>query len=283
MADARPTTEAPSSADVRTDAAAAEDRARLRERLRRQALELEQVSAMKSQFLANISHELRTPLHAVVGYTSLLLQGVSGELGPEQREKLERIDENASHLLMIIDDLIDLTRLDSGQTPVDVEEVDLRAVLEEARAESEELIAARDLDVTFEVEDGVSAIHSDRAKIEQIVHNLLTNALEFTPAGSVDVRARPATEGEGVEIEVADTGVGIPEEEQGTIFEAFGQSERHFHDGRAGTGLGLSICKRLANVLGGNIRVESEPGEGSTFTLTLPQTLKNVGRAPEGT
>jgi PAS domain S-box-containing protein len=245
------------------------------ELLRRQALQLEHASAMKSQFLANVSHELRTPLHAIVGYTSVLLEGMSGDLSESQRGKLQRVDSNASHLLTIINDLLDLTRIESGKMPVRVEEFPVQAVFEEVRTEAESLIQASDLEVSFRVPADVPALESDRQKVKQILLNLLSNALKFTPAGEVRIEAIHEPEEERIAIAVTDTGIGISEEHQHTIFEAFGQSGGSFYaSAQTGTGLGLSICRRLATILGGDIILESEEGVGSTFTLVLPCTLE---------
>lgn len=244
------------------------------ELLRRQALQLEHASAMKSQFLANVSHELRTPLHAIVGYTSVLLEGMAGSLSGSQQEKLKRVDANASHLLSIINDLLDLTRIESGKMPVRIEDFPVLAVLDEVKIEAESLIQARGLEVTFRVRDGVPRLASDRQKIKQIVLNLLSNALKFTPQGEVRIEASHDPDGDRVAIAVADTGIGISPENQRTIFEAFGQSESFYAPGQTGTGLGLSISRRLATILGGDITLESEPGAGSTFTLVLPRKLE---------
>lgn len=241
------------------------------ELLRRQALQLEQASAMKSQFLANVSHELRTPLHAIVGYTSVLLEGMAGELENAQEEKLRRVDSNANHLLTIINDLLDLTRIESGKMPVRVEEFPVRAVFDEVRTEAESLIQASDLEVSFRVADGVPPLDTDRQKVKQILLNLLSNALKFTPEGEVRIEARHEPEEGRIAIAVSDTGVGISQDHQQTIFEAFGQSAGSFYaSAESGTGLGLSICRRLATILGGDISLESEVGVGSTFTLVLP-------------
>jgi PAS domain S-box-containing protein len=244
------------------------------ERLRRQALELAEASRLKDQFLANVSHELRTPLNAVLGYTALLLQGVFGELGKRQHERLERVDSNARHLLAIINDLLDIARIEAGKMPLELESFTLPDLVGEVMAEVEPLIERTDLEVRSELAEGVPEMLSDRQKIKQILINLLSNALKFTPAGWVAVRAT-AREGGKVSITVADSGVGISAEHQKTIFEAFGQSGGSYTR-RQGTGLGLSICRRLATVLGGDIELESDPGSGSTFTLVLP------ARAEEG-
>ncbi|MGH9362717.1 MAG: histidine kinase dimerization/phospho-acceptor domain-containing protein, partial [Thermoanaerobaculia bacterium] len=195
------------------------------ELLRRQALELEQASAMKSQFLANVSHELRTPLNAILGYTHLMLEGVSGDISGAQRDKLGRIDANARHLLSVINDLLDIARIESGKMPVQLEErLLLPDLIEEVMREVEPLIARTRLAVDHEVAPEVPEIRSDRQKVKQIVLNLLSNALKFTPAGSVSIRVAYHGEEDRISVAVADTGIGISEEYQKNIFEAFLQA-----------------------------------------------------------
>ena len=238
------------------------------ELLRRQALELEQSSVMKSQFLANVSHELRTPLNAIIGYTHLLIEGVSGELTRVQRDKLTRVDSNAQHLLSLINDLLDNTRIESGKMPVHLESLRLPELVYEVMEEVDPLIVRTRLKVTCEIPAEVAEVNSDRKKVKQILLNLLANALKFTPEGAVSVRV--ATADGQVVVAVTDTGIGIAEENQKTIFEAFAQAGGSQTRRAGGTGLGLSICRRLASLLGGDITVRSRPGEGSTFTLVLP-------------
>ncbi len=158
------------------------------ELLRRQAFQLEQASAAKSQFLANVSHELRTPLNAIIGYTHLMLEGVSGELNRPQREKLGRVDSNARHLLSIINDLLDIARIESGKMPIQLERVMLPDLIDEVMTEVEPLIAGTSLAVTRHIAPDVPEILTDRQKVKQIVLNLLSNALKFTPQGSVSIR-----------------------------------------------------------------------------------------------
>lgn len=244
------------------------------ELLRRQALELEQASAMKSQFLANVSHELRTPLNAMLGYTELLLEGIYGELSTGQRERLERVDANAQHLLLIINDLLDIARIEAGKMPVDSERFELSELIDEVMAEVEPLIAMSELEVRVEIDREVPGLESDRKKIKQILINLLSNALKFTPEGSVVVHAQWRADAGQVAVGVADTGIGISEKNQKTIFEAFGQSDSSNAGKQDGTGLGLSICRRLATLLGGDITLDSCEGEGSTFTLLLPVAVE---------
>jgi PAS domain S-box-containing protein len=241
------------------------------ELLRRQAFQLEQASAAKSQFLANVSHELRTPLNAIIGYTHLLLEGVSGEISRPQREKLNRMDSNARHLLSIINDLLDLARIESGKMPVQLERVVLQELIEEVMTEVEPLIDRTTLSVTRHISPEVPEILTDRQKVKQIVLNLLSNALKFTPQGSVTIRLEHDAEQDNICVSVADTGIGISDENQKTIFEAFQQADSSYARRQGGTGLGLTICRRLASILDGRIHLSSQLGEGSTFTLVLPR------------
>jgi PAS domain S-box-containing protein len=241
------------------------------ELLRRQAFQLEQASAAKSQFLANVSHELRTPLNAIIGYTHLLLEGVSGELNRPQTEKLGRLESNARHLLSIINDLLDLARIESGKMPVQLERVVLQELIDEVMTEVEPLIDGTKLSVTRHISEDVPEIHTDRQKVKQIILNLLSNALKFTPVGSVSIRLDYEPGKEWISVAVADTGIGISDENQKTIFEAFQQADSSYARRTGGTGLGLTICRRLASILDGQITLVSKLGEGSTFTLVLPR------------
>jgi signal transduction histidine kinase len=238
------------------------------ELLRRQAFELEQASAMKSQFLANVSHELRTPLNAILGYTQLMIEGVSGELNRSQEDKLVRVDANARHLLSVINDLLDIARIESGKMPIQLEPVRLPELIDEVMTEVEPLIARTSLEVGRDLPGGVPDLRSDRKKVKQILLNLLSNALKFTPKGSVAIRV--GFDDHHVWTSVSDTGIGISEENQKRIFEEFAQADSSYARRAGGTGLGLSICRRLASILGGEITLVSQQGVGSTFTLLLP-------------
>jgi signal transduction histidine kinase len=240
------------------------------ELLRRQALELEQASALKSQFLANVSHELRTPLNAIMGYTHLMLEGVSGAINPAQQDKLTRVDANARHLLAVINDLLDITRIESGKMPVQAERILLSELIDEVMTEVEPVIAGTRLAVTRDLSPDLPEIETDRQKVKQIVINLLSNALKFTPEGSISIRLEHHTPAGEISIAVTDTGIGIADENQKTIFEAFEQANSSYARRQGGTGLGLTICRRLASLLDGRIALASRLGEGSTFTLYLP-------------
>jgi PAS domain S-box-containing protein len=240
------------------------------ELLRRQAFQLEQASAMKSQFLANVSHELRTPLNAIMGYTHLMLEGVSGEMTQAQHDKLGRVDANARHLLAVINDLLDIARIESGKMPVQIERVRLHELIDEVMTEVEPVIAGTRLAVNRMLAPELPEIETDRQKVKQIVLNLLSNALKFTPEGSVEIRLEHERGSGEILIAVTDTGIGVAEENQKTIFEAFEQANSSYARRQGGTGLGLSICRRLAHILDGRITLVSRLGEGSTFTLYLP-------------
>jgi PAS domain S-box-containing protein len=253
--------------------AATAELANQNELLRRQALELEQASAAKSQFLANVSHELRTPLNAILGYAAMTLQGVSGELAAPQRRNLSRIDANARHLLTLINEILDITRIEAGRMPIQVVQFTLQDLIREVTTELEPIIAKSALEIIMKVPADLPALKTDRQKVKQILVNLLSNALKFTSKGSITIRASMASR-HLMAIAVIDTGIGIPKADHVRIFEDFRQVDSTPRRAYGGTGLGLSICRRLTTMLRGTLKVESRLGHGSTFTLMLPTVLK---------
>jgi PAS domain S-box-containing protein len=244
------------------------------ELLRREHIELEQASALKSQFLANMSHEFRTPLNAILGYTHMLLTGVSGAVQDAQRKSLTRIDSNSRHLLALINDILDITRIEAGRMPLNMTTFRIPELVREVMSELEPIIKRSNLLVTARMKAGLPPIRSDRQKVKQIVLNLLSNALKFTPAGSVTIGAGLDKATRTVTIDVRDTGVGIPAEAQNKVFEDFRQLDSSPARGYGGTGLGLSICRRLSQMLGGSIELTSTVGKGSTFRLKLPMRMR---------
>ena len=254
-------------------AAATTELARQNKLLRQQAVELEQASALKSQFLANMSHEFRTPLNAILGYASILLQGISGELTPSQRKALDRIASNGRHLVGIISEILDLSRIEAGQMPLQISTFVPRLLVEEVLAEMEPIIARSKLTVTSHVSADLGPLVSDRQKVKQVVLNLLSNALKFTREGSVTIRVAKADAPSMVAIAIADTGIGIDPRDHEKIFEDFQQVDSSVARPYGGTGLGLSICRRLATILGGRLDMESAVGRGSTFTLVVASRL----------
>ena len=244
------------------------------ELLRRQHIALEQASALKSQFLANMSHEFRTPLNAILGYTHMLLHGVSGPVSDAQRKSLTRIDSNSRHLLALINDILDITRIEAGRMPLNLTSFQITDLIDEVMSELEPIIKRSNLVVSARSGSKLPMLRSDRQKVKQIVLNLLSNALKFTPEGSVTMTARYDQHNRRVMIAVRDTGVGIAPEDHAKVFEDFRQLDSSPARGYGGTGLGLSICRRLAQMLDGEIELESAPARGSTFVLTLPVRLR---------
>jgi signal transduction histidine kinase len=240
------------------------------ELLRRQHIALEQASALKSQFLANMSHEFRTPLNAILGYTHMLLHGVSGSVTEPQRKSLTRIDSNSRHLLALINDILDITRIEAGRMPLNLTSFRVEELIHEVMSELEPIVKRSSLDVKVRTSSDLPGLKSDRQKVKQILLNLLSNALKFTTEGTVTIGAAYDGKQKSVVISVRDTGIGIPPDAQVKVFEDFRQLDSSPARGYGGTGLGLSICRRLANMLGGTIELESKLGKGSTFTVRVP-------------
>jgi PAS domain S-box-containing protein len=249
--------------------AATADIAQQNELLRRQAIELEQASALKSQFLANMSHEFRTPLNAMLGYTSMLLQGVAGPVDTPVKRQLGRIESNGRHLLTIINEILDISRIEAGRMPLQLATFKVPELVTEVRAELEPIILRSKLSVDMRLDKNLPSVRSDRQKVKQILLNLLSNALKFTHHGSVTIAARAGRD-RSLQLSVTDTGIGIPSADHERIFEDFRQLDNSPTRAYGGTGLGLSICRRLAQMLDGKLTVQSRVGHGSTFTLHLP-------------
>ena len=244
------------------------------ELLRRQHIALEQASALKSQFLANMSHEFRTPLNAILGYTHMLLNGVTGPISDPQRKSLSRIDSNSQHLLALINDILDITRIEAGRMPLTLTTFKIPALVEEVMSELEPIIRRSNLSVRAVMPRSLPPLRSDRQKVKQIVLNLLSNALKFTPVGSVTIKASSDRRSRMVDIAVTDTGVGIADGDRMKVFEDFRQLDSSPARGYGGTGLGLSICRRLSQMLEGTIELQSKVDRGSTFALRVPVRLR---------
>jgi len=238
--------------------------------LERQREIAEDANRAKSTFLAMMSHELRTPLNAIGGYVQLLEMGVHGPVTSAQLEALDRVTRSQQRLLRLINDLLNLARIEAGRVDYDLRVIPAEDIVRATVVMIEPQLAARSLRFETDVAPGLS-VHADREKTEQIVLNLLSNASKFTPpGGSVILRAREsAHRGDAVEISVIDSGEGIPPHKLEGIFEPFVQVERSHASSLGGTGLGLSISRELARGMGGDLTAESTPGKGSTFTLRL--------------
>jgi PAS domain S-box-containing protein len=231
-------------------------------------LRLEEVDRLKSQFLATMSHELRTPLNSIIGFTGILLQGMAGELNDEQRKQLTMSYGAAKHLLNLINDLLDLSRIESGKMGVEIQKLKITDVVTEVAQSLAPEVAKKRLSLTTEIADALPEIYSDRKKIFQILLNLTGNAVKFTDRGEIRIICR--TQRDHLEVSVIDTGIGIKPENMDLLFEAFRQADGSAQRRYEGTGLGLYLCRNLATLLGGGIEAESKYGEGSRFTLTLP-------------
>ena len=237
-------------------------------RLQWQSQEVERANKLKSEFLASMSHELRTPINALIGYSSLLLDGVLGDVNPRQQDALGRGRAAAEHLLALINDILDLAKIEAGKMPLRLEDVSLRDVMLEVGQQIEPMVRKKQLEFVLDVDPDCPAIYSDRTKIKQVLLNLLSNAVKFTTKGRVTVETRCAAD--GIQIDVVDTGIGIRASDLEAIWEDFRQVDQSRTREFGGTGLGLSITRKLLERLGGSVVVKSKYGEGSTFSVFLP-------------
>ena len=247
---------------------------RMNDELQRVYRELETASRHKSEFLANMSHELRTPLNAIIGFSQVLRDGLFGEVNAKQQEYLEDILTSGNHLLALINDVLDLSKVEAGQVQLELAPFSLGDALERGVSMVREQATRNGVQVTLHANDGLHVVTGDERRVRQVIFNLLSNAVKFTSAGgSVDVTATRAN-GE-VRVSVADTGPGITEDDLGRIFEEFQQTEAGARQ-HEGTGLGLALSKRFVEMHGGRIWCDSEVGKGSTFVFTIPAAA--VGR-----
>jgi PAS domain S-box-containing protein len=244
------------------------ERKRAEAELQQTAERLREVDRLKSEFLANMSHELRTPLNSILGYTEVMLLGLSGELDPETLEDAQAIYDNGQHLLRLINDILDLAKIEAGRMTLNLEAVEIASLLEEVRTSSAGLLVNKPVELSVKVQEDLPTIQADRVRLSQILNNLVSNAAKFTDAGSIVLRA--CRENGWVCLEVEDTGIGIKEADLETIFEQFRQADGSFKRRAEGTGLGLAITRHLVTMHGGTIEVRSQVGQGSTFTVRLP-------------
>jgi signal transduction histidine kinase len=231
--------------------------------------QLEIANKHKSEFLANMSHELRTPLNAIIGFSEALLEKMFGEMNAKQEDYLKDIHSSGRHLLSLINDILDLSKVEAGRMELEVSEFDLPSALANAMTLVRERAQNHGITIKVHVDRKLGEIRADERKFKQILLNLLSNAVKFTPdGGRVEVDAR--RNGKSVEVSVKDTGVGIAKEDQEAVFEEFRQVGRDYTIKQEGTGLGLTLTRRFVELHGGKIWVKSMPGKGSTFTFTLP-------------
>jgi signal transduction histidine kinase len=249
--------------------------ARLFQELEEKSRQLEVASQHKSQFLANMSHELRTPLNAILGYSELMHDGLYGLLPVKVNEVLERIQANGKHLLKLINDVLDLSKIEAGQLELSIEYYSMKNIVEMVVLATESLAAAKNLRLETEMSDGLPLGEGDERRITQVLLNLVSNATKFTDAGEVCIAVRAVNN--TFLVTVADTGPGIPKAEQGRLFQEFYQVDSSDTKAKGGTGLGLAIAKRIVEMHGGRMWVESELGKGSIFCFELPIHAEQVG------
>jgi signal transduction histidine kinase len=230
--------------------------------------QLEIASQHKSQFLANMSHELRTPLNAILGYTELILDNIYGETPEKMREVLERLQLNGKHLLGLINDVLDLSKIEAGQLTLSLADYSLKEVVHTVFTAVESLATNKKLTLAIDVAPNLPIGHGDERRLAQVLLNLVGNAIKFTDTGEVAIKAAEADG--SFTVTVHDTGPGIAPSDQSRIFEEFQQADNSATKRKGGTGLGLSIAKRIIEMHGGRIWVESEIGKGSTFAFTIP-------------
>jgi PAS domain S-box-containing protein len=258
--------------ELATRAALAIDNAALYGTALRARGDAEAANRAKGDFLATMSHELRTPLNAIGGYAQLIEMGVHGPVTPEQGEALRRVQRSQQHLLSLINDVLNFAKLEAGHVTYDIERVPVQELLAGLDSLVAPQLAAKSLRFACAQCDAALAAAADAEKAEQILLNLLSNAIKFTPEGG-EIRVEARGDGDWVHIAVADTGIGIPADRMEAVFEPFVQLARGASSARNGTGLGLAISRDLARAMGGDLTLESTPGQGSTFTLTLPRSV----------
>jgi len=251
-------------------AAIAIENVRLFNEIQEQSTQLEVANRHKSEFLANMSHELRTPLNAIIGFSEVLQQKMFGELNDQQSDYLADIVSSGRHLLSLINDILDLSKIEAGRTELQLTTFSLAAALGNAVTLVRERATSHGITLELHVEPPLDTVVADERKLKQVVVNLLTNAVKFTPDGG-QVTLRAAEMDGRVRITVSDNGIGIAPEDQERVFEEFQQARHQTAQSREGTGLGLTLSKRFVELHGGTLTLESELGKGSTFTVTLPR------------
>jgi signal transduction histidine kinase len=248
----------------------------LRRRVREKSRQLAEASQHKSQFLANMSHELCTPLNAILGYTELILDNVYGDIPENLRGVLQRIERNGTHLLGLINDVLDLSKIEAGQLVLALADYSLSNVIQDVLAAVRPLASEKKLVLKLKVAPDLPTGRGDERRLIQVLLNLVGNAIKFTDAGEVAITAKLADG--SFQIAVCDTGPGISDADQAKLFQLFQQADNSITKKKGGSGLGLAISKRIVEMHGGSISVESALGEGSTFSFTIPVAAREPAR-----
>jgi len=222
--------------------------------------------------LANMSHELRTPLNSIIGFTGILLMQMSGEINEEQKKQLNLVEKNSKHLLNLINDILDISKVEAGKVELSIEEFKLDDIVEEVVNSYLPIVNEKGLKLLKDIPSGIT-LHSDKRRFKQVLMNLVTNAVKFTEKGSVKIDAG-VSEYKNLKISVTDTGIGIKEEDMDKLFISFQQIDMSPSKSHEGTGLGLHLSKKLIIMMGGYMSVKSEYGKGSKFTITIPLKCK---------
>ena len=229
-------------------------------------------SRHKSQFLANMSHELRTPLNAILGYAELILDNIYGDMPQRMRGVLERVQSNGKHLLGLINDVLDLSKIEAGQLTLSLDDYSIGEVVQNVVTVVEPLATEKSLALNVELPNDLPTAHGDQRRLTQVLLNLVGNAIKFTDSGEIAIKVAV---GDGVyTLSVRDTGPGIDPADQNRIFEEFQQADSSSTKTKSGTGLGLSISQRIVSMHGGRIWVKSAPGRGSTFFVKVPVNVE---------
>jgi signal transduction histidine kinase len=241
--------------------------------LTRRVRERDELIQLKEEFLANVSHELRTPLNVIIGYTDMLLDDSRQH---EAKDFLQRIRSQSEHLYQLLQDVMTLSALNAGKIAVELQTVSIPDMLSRLRPTVEACRQGRDIEVKCDVPGDLPPLVTDPSRLEQVLANLINNAFKFTPEGRVEIRARHDRQQQRLIFEVADTGIGIPEEEMDHVFDEFRQIDGSMHREHEGMGLGLALVRKLTNLLEGDLRVDSHVHEGTTVTVSLPLHLRGA-------
>ncbi len=223
-----------------------------------------------------MSHELRTPLNSIIGFTGILLQAMSGEINDEQKKQLTMVKNSGNHLLSLINDLLDIAKIEAGKAEAVIEEFTLNDVVKEVEETFAPAVMEKGLELTNDVPEGIALV-SDRRRVKQVLINMVGNAVKFTDKGRISVGAK-ITEDENLEMSVTDTGIGIRDEDMANLFQPFQQIDTSLTKSHEGTGLGLHLTRKLADLLGGNVQAKSEFGKGSAFIFSVPTPPKGQDR-----